>query len=215
MSLSSLSACTPKNCSRSVSSTNLKQQQRVWASFFLQVLTIAVLSILLTAPTGAAAIGLTGPKLLKQSGVEDDDEVKTKPWISFVHNLSLFLLFRVWDNSTNHGFIRHVHRSNLSAYQSVLFLVLPLYLASCFVRLPTVVPITQSLTLHLLSVLQKAFLCCCKWHTITVFHHELLYVAVWKEAGIEMQTENRFLNNAKYTVHQESVGMSYVAHPKK
>jgi len=30
-----------------------------------------------------------------------------------------------------------------------------------------------------------------------------------------MQTENRFLNNAKYTVHQESVGMSYVAHPKK
>nr|XP_002126822.3 sodium/hydrogen exchanger 9B2 [Ciona intestinalis] len=44
-----------------------------------KVLTLAVLSILLTAPTGAALIGLTGPKLLKLSPefyeeVEDDEE---------------------------------------------------------------------------------------------------------------------------------------------
>ncbi|XP_076824736.1 sodium/hydrogen exchanger 9B2-like [Clavelina lepadiformis] len=42
-----------------------------------KVLTIAVLSILLTAPTGAAAIGLLGPKLLKRS--PQDDEEKAAP----------------------------------------------------------------------------------------------------------------------------------------
>lgn len=36
-----------------------------------QILTIAVLSILITAPLGAAAIGLTGPSLLQCDGGSD------------------------------------------------------------------------------------------------------------------------------------------------
>ena len=37
-------------------------------SWFSQVLTISVLSIIVTAPIGAALIGMTGPKLLSKSG---------------------------------------------------------------------------------------------------------------------------------------------------
>ena len=44
----------------------------------MQVLTIAVLSILLTAPTGAAAIGLTGPKLLDCIYDKKEEDIEKK-----------------------------------------------------------------------------------------------------------------------------------------
>ena len=40
--------------------------------FTLQILTIAVLSILLTAPTGAVGIAVSGPRLLRRSEVKQE-----------------------------------------------------------------------------------------------------------------------------------------------
>ena len=42
-------------------------ESHILVFFFLQILTIAVLVILLTAPIGAVAITLSGPKLLTRS----------------------------------------------------------------------------------------------------------------------------------------------------
>lgn len=50
-----------------------------WLSdvFSIKVLTIAVLSIVLTAPVGAAAIGILGPRLLEKSKDKGKDN---SPW---------------------------------------------------------------------------------------------------------------------------------------
>lgn len=59
------------------------QQQK----YGMEVLTVAVLAILLTAPVGALIIGLAGPRLLQKP--------KNSAWGERVkHNLSAFLLGR-------------------------------------------------------------------------------------------------------------------------
>lgn len=45
----------------------VKSYSCVFIVIYVKVLTIAVLSILVTAPLGATVIGLTGPKLLQHS----------------------------------------------------------------------------------------------------------------------------------------------------
>ena len=62
----------------------------VLEKYGMDVLTVAVLAILLTAPVGALAIGLGGPRLLQRP--------RSPSWGEPVkHNLSSFLLGRYRD----------------------------------------------------------------------------------------------------------------------
>lgn len=52
----------------------------------LNILTVAFLAILITAPTGAILIGLTGPRLLKKANIHKEDEHEDRKTKEETHN---------------------------------------------------------------------------------------------------------------------------------
>lgn len=61
-----------------------EEEDQTFVKFGLDVLTLAVLAILITAPIGALGIGLAGPRLL-------DRQVKGQNTFSFLFNVTFIL----------------------------------------------------------------------------------------------------------------------------
>ena len=57
----------------------LFQSHKLFSIYLLQVLTIAVLAVLLTAPLGAVAVTLLGPLLLEKSVLPESGEAAPEP----------------------------------------------------------------------------------------------------------------------------------------